>query len=167
MTFWNGLNIVFIIQYIHDFCGFANILLHISLKMGNKVKNFWVQRIIILNNFYLKLKNIILFLTRGLFLIFLFVFFKWSYLQRCFDVAQRCENRRWKKQHCFDVVQYCSNQRWKRQRWFNVAQRCKLQRWHLQYCFNAELTLWDVATSYQPKSNVGTSWNMKSHLKFI
>ena len=21
-------------------------------------------------------------------------FFKWSYLQRCFDVAQRCENRR-------------------------------------------------------------------------
>ena len=31
-------------------------------------------------------------------------FFKWIHLQRCFDVAQRCENRRWKWQHCFDVV---------------------------------------------------------------
>ena len=38
----------------------------------------------------LKLKNIILFLTRGL----LFIFFKWSDSQHCFDVAQRCENLR-------------------------------------------------------------------------
>ena len=37
----------------------------------------------------LKLKNIILFFNRGL-----PFFFKWSYSQRCFDVAQRCENRR-------------------------------------------------------------------------
>ena len=36
----------------------------------------------------LKLKNIILFLNQGL------IFFKWSYSQRCLDVAQRCENRR-------------------------------------------------------------------------
>ena len=35
----------------------------------------------------LRLKNIILCLSRGL------LFLKWSYLQRCFDVAQRCENR--------------------------------------------------------------------------
>ena len=36
----------------------------------------------------LKLKNIILLLNRGL------IAFKWSYSQRCLDVAQRCENRR-------------------------------------------------------------------------
>ena len=38
----------------------------------------------------LKLKNIVLFLNR----VFFFSFCKWSYLQLCFDVAQRCENRR-------------------------------------------------------------------------
>ena len=46
--------------------------------MENKMK--------ILNPVYsLKLKNIILFLTRVLF------FYKWSYSQRCFNVVQRCE----------------------------------------------------------------------------
>ena len=45
----------------------------------------------ILNPAYsLKLKNIILFLNRGLILFF----FKWSYSQRCFNIAQRCENLR-------------------------------------------------------------------------
>ena len=38
----------------------------------------------------LKLKNVILVLNRGLILIF----FKWSYSQHCFNVAQRCENLR-------------------------------------------------------------------------
>ena len=42
--------------------------------------------------FSLKLKNIILFLNRGI----IFIFFKWSYSQRSFNVAQRCENLRWK-----------------------------------------------------------------------
>ena len=28
---------------------------------------------------------------------------KWSYLQRCFNVAQRCENRHWKRQRCFEL----------------------------------------------------------------
>ena len=31
-------------------------------------------------------------------------FSKWLYSQRCFDFAQRFENRRWKWQRCFDVV---------------------------------------------------------------
>ena len=57
----------------------------------------------------------------------LIFFFKWSYWQRCFNVAQRCENRRWKWQCCFDVVQRCSVQRWKTQRCFNVVLRCKFQ----------------------------------------
>ena len=35
---------------------------------------------------------------------FFFFFFKWSYSQRCFGVAQGCENLRWNRQHCFDVV---------------------------------------------------------------
>ena len=64
-------------------------------------------------------------------------FFKWSYLQRCFDVAQRFENRRWK---------------W--QRYFNVVLCCKFQSWHTQRCLNVDLTLCDIATSYQPKDNV-------------
>ena len=37
----------------------------------------------------LQFKIVILFLNRGL-----YIFFKWSHSQRCFDVAQRCENRR-------------------------------------------------------------------------
>ena len=43
-----------------------------------------------LNDIYLRFKNIILFLTRGL----LFIFYKCLYSQRCFDVVQQCENRR-------------------------------------------------------------------------
>ena len=39
----------------------------------------------------LKLKNIILFLNRVL----IFIFYKWSFSQCCFNVAQRCENLRW------------------------------------------------------------------------
>ena len=37
---------------------------------------------------------------------------------------------------------------------FNVVLRCKFRHWHTQRCFNVDLTLCDVATSYQPKSNV-------------
>ena len=64
-------------------------------------------------------------------------FFKWSYSQRCFDVAQRCLIQRWNTQRCF-----------------NVVERCEFQRWRTQRCFNVDLTLCDVATSYQPKGNV-------------
>ena len=39
----------------------------------------------------LKLKNIILFLNRVL----IFIFYKWSFSQCCFNVAQRCENVCW------------------------------------------------------------------------
>ena len=95
----------------------------------------------------LKLKKIILFFTRGL-----IFFFEWSYSQRCFDVDQRCENRRWKWQRCFDVVR--SNQRWNRQHWLDVVERCKFQRWRTQRCFNVGLTLCDVTTSHQPKNKV-------------
>ena len=38
----------------------------------------------------------------------------------------------------------------------NIAlfQRCKFQRWRTQRCFNVDLTLCDIATSYQPKNSV-------------
>ena len=56
-----------------NFCGPVNILLHIPLKMKKKMKE-------VLSSVYsLKLKNIMLFLTRGL----IFIFFKWSCSQ-CF-----------------------------------------------------------------------------------
>ena len=97
----------------------------------------------------LKLKNIILFLNRGL------IFFpKRSYSRRCFDVAQRCENGGWKWQPCFDVAKRCSIQRWNTQCCFNVVERCKFQCCCTQRCFNVDLTLCDVPTSYQPKNNV-------------
>ena len=58
---------VFAIQYIRcfkNFCGSANILLQIPSKMENKMKK-------ILSPVYsLKLKNIVLFLTRGLIFFF-------------------------------------------------------------------------------------------------
>ena len=68
----------------------------------------------------------------------LILFFKWSYLQRCLDVAQRCENRRWKRQLVLalsNVVQ------------FNVE--------IFVVSFNVDLTLYDIATSYEPNNNVG------------
>ena len=136
----DGLNIV--IQYIRCFknlCGSPNTLLHIPLKTDNKMKKILSP----VYSFILKLKNISLFLTWCS----IFIFFKWSYSQRCFDVAQRCENLRWKWQRCFDVW-CCSNQRWNRQRWFDVVQRCKFQRWRTQRCFNVDLKLCNVATSY-------------------
>ena len=67
-----------------EFCSPVNILLHIPLKMENKMKE------ILSPACSLKLRNIIGFLTRGL----VFIFFKWSYSQRCFNVAQRCKNLR-------------------------------------------------------------------------
>ena len=54
----------------------------------------------------LNFRNIILFLTRGS----IFIFFKLSYSQRCFDVAQRCDNLHWNRQRWFDVVQRCKFQ---------------------------------------------------------
>ena len=81
-------------------------------------------------------------------------FFQMVIFGRLFRSCQRCENRRWKWQRCFDVVQRCSVQRWETQCCFNVVLRCKFPRWHTQRCFNVDLTLCDVATSYQCKINV-------------
>ena len=109
-----------------DWFLYDNGLRHKRVKMGKK----W--RKILSPTYSLKFKNIILFLNWCL-----YFFSNWSYSQRCFDVAQRCENRRWKTQRCF-----------------NVVLRCKFQRWHTQRCFIVDMTLCDVATSYQPKNNV-------------
>ena len=46
---------------------------------------------------------------------------------------------------------------WNWERWFDVVKRCNFQRWRTQHCFNVDLTLCDVATSYQPKDNVETT----------
>ena len=53
---------------------------------------------------------------------------------------------------------------------FNVVksfkfQRWHMQRWHMQRCFNIDLTLHDVAKSYQPKNNVETT--LKCFLGFL
>ena len=87
----------------------------------------------------MKLKSIIMFLTWSLF----FHFFNG---------------------HIHNVVR-----RWKWQRWFDIVQHCKFQRWRTQRCFNVDLTLYDVATSYQPKNNVETTlkYLLGSHLSWI
>ena len=108
------------------------------LKWGKNEKNFESSISFEVQKYYFVL-------NRG----FIFFFFKWLYSQRCFDVVQLCENRRWK----WHVVSTLSNVAQ-----FNVekqyrVQRCKFQRWRTQRCFNVDLTLWDVATLYQPKNN--------------
>ena len=107
------------------------------LKWGKNEKNFESSISFEVQKYYFVL-------NRG----FIF-FFKWLYSQRCFDIVQLCENRRWK----WHVVSTLSNVAQ-----FNVekqyrVQRCNFQRWRTQRCFNVDLTLWDVATLYQPKNN--------------
>ena len=126
-----------------DWFLYDNGLLHERVKMRKK----WGK--ILSPTYSLKFKNVFLFLNRCL-----YIFFKWPYSQQFFDIAQSCENRHWKWQRSFDIVQRCSVQRWKTQSCFNVVLRCKFQRWLTQRCFNVDLTLYDVATSYQPKNNV-------------
>ena len=141
----------------------------------------------ILNPAYsLKLKNIILFLTRGLVFIFLKCSCSYSY---CFNVAQRCENLRGKWQRCFDVVQRCSNQRWNRHvdsTLFNVVNfnvdvhnvvstliwRCVTSRRHI----NLKTTLkrrrnvcWDSPRKWTPvkKNSVKVVNNWEGHVTIL
>ena len=54
----------------------------------------------------------------------------------------------------------CLVQRWKTQRCFNVVLRCKFQSWHTQRCFNVDLTLCNVATSYNIKTTLNRRWSV-------
>ena len=78
------LNILFFIQYIRCFKNFGdstNIILQIPLKMGKTEEDFE-------SSIFLEAqKHYFVFESR------LHFFLKWSYSQRCFDAAQRCENR--------------------------------------------------------------------------
>ena len=119
-----------------DWFLYDNGLHHERVKMGKKSRKILSPR------YSLKFKNIILFLNQCL-----YICFKWSYLQ-----------------HCFDVVQRCSVQRGKTQRCFNVVLRCKFQSWHTQRCFNVDLTLCNVATSYNIKTTLNRRWNVCCNL---
>ena len=133
-------------QCFKNFCGSANIILYISLKMGNKMKKILSPAYSIKMIFIRSLKILFCFwLENCLWLLF---FFQTVFSQHCFSVAQRCENWRWKWQICFDLVWRCSNQLWDRQRLFDVVQCCKFQIWRTQRCFSLYLTLCDVRKSY-------------------
>ena len=70
--------------------------------------------------------------------------------------------------HFFQMVIFATLFRRKTQRCFNVVLRCKFQRWHTQRCFNIDLTLCDVATSYQPKNSVEPTLKcLLGHFLFI
>ena len=133
---------------------YYNGLRHERVKMGKK----WSSP-----TYFLKLKNMILLLNRGL-----SIFFKWSFCNivstlsnvvkidvENVNVVSTLSNIvqfNVVKQRC--SVQRCSVQNCSVQRCFNVVLRCKFQRWHTHRCFNVDLTLCDVATSYQLKNNV-------------
>ena len=100
---------------------FANTL-HIYPEMRNKLKKtisseYSIWMIVIWNS-----KILVCSWPEVYFLIF----YNWSYSKRCFYVAQRCGNRRWKWQHSFWHCLMLLNQRRNRQRWFNVAERFKI-----------------------------------------
>lgn len=73
-------------QCLKNFYGFAN-LLYIS-QTGESSEEDLEFSLFNLIYFYLKLKKYFYVLGSKL---ILFFFFKWSYSQRCFNVAQRCE----------------------------------------------------------------------------
>ena len=98
---------------------FTNILLHIPLNMGEKIKKFWCQRIQFKWSLFEAPTYYFVVESRFIFLFFL----KWSY------------------SHCFDVAKHCENRHYNRQYWFDVVQRCKSQLWHTRRCFNVDLTL--------------------------
>ena len=84
----------------------------------------------------LKFKNIILILSRGL---YIYIFSQMVIFATLF----RCCLTLWKS-----TLKIKTFQR------FNVAVRCNFQRSQAQRCSNVDSTLSNVATSYQPKNNV-------------
>ena len=138
---WDGLNILFVIQYIRcfrNFWGSANALLQLPLKMVKKLRKFWVQHILWSS------KILFCFLIEAFFfqmVIFATLFRRfptlWKWTLKMITLFRRY------------LTLFNSTLK-------NIAlfQRCKFQRWRTQRCFSVDLTLCDVATWHQPKNNV-------------
>ena len=138
-------------QRFKTFYGFANIPLHISLEMGNKVKKVLSSEY--LSDFYLKLKkNILMFLGQSL-------FFNFLQMVMFTTLFQRCSTFRESTLKMTTLLRPCSNQRRNRQRWrwFDVVQCYKFLCWCTQCCFNVNLTLCNVAMLYHPMNNLETT----------
>ena len=118
-------------QHFHKHLGgFANILLQISLKMGNKVSGF---------NFNFLFSFFLIFFFQKYF----FALLKFFQIV-IFTTLLRCWSALWNSRlKITTVLRSCST--------------FKSQRWHTQRCFNVDLTLSDVMTSYQPGNNVKTT----------
>ena len=128
-----------------DWFLYDNGLHHERVKMGKK----W--RKMLSPTYSLKFKNIILFLNRSLFFFQMVIFA---------TLFRRCPTL-WKSTlKMTTLFRRCLVQRWKTQRCFNVVLRCKFQRWHTQRCFNVDLTLCNVATSYNIKTTLNRRWNV-------
>ena len=117
-----------------DWLLYDNGVRHERVKMGKK----W--RKMLSPTYSLKFKNIILFLNRGLY------FFSNAHIRNVVSTLPDLEND--------NVVSMFSNVVQFNIEKHNIVLRSKFQRWHTQSCFNVDVTLCDVATSYQPENNV-------------
>ena len=137
---WISLNNVFVTSHIRNVLRFFSALqplLYIySLKRGTKWRRFWVQRIQFKNDFYWNSKELLCSWLEVHFFIF------WMVISTTLF------------QPGSTLCKSTSKMTTLRRRWFDVVQRCKFQRWRTQRCFNVDLTLYDIATSYQHKNNV-------------
>ena len=126
-TKWDGLNKVFLIQYIYDvliiFAALHVFFYIFLLNTENKTKKILSPA----NSVYLELRNIILFLTWGFF--FQMVLFT-TLLWRCPTLWKS----RLKMATLFRRCLTRSSRHGNRKHWFDVAHRCKFQRWHTQRC---------------------------------
>ena len=118
---------------LKSFSGFANILLQIPVKMGNKVKKvlsplYSLQIIFLWSSKILYCVCLVCFLSP-----FFFFFFAYGHIHNVVSTLPNVVKTDVENDNVVLTL-------WNWQRWFNV-----------------DLTLCDVATSYQPKDNVKTT----------
>ena len=121
-----------------------NGLRHKELKWGKNKQKCWVQHILWSS------KILLCFWIEAYIYFFQMVIFE-TLFRRCPTLWKSTLKMATLFQHCLMLFNLMLNYT---TLFFNVVKRCKFQRWCTQRCLNVDLTFCDVATSYQPKTNV-------------